>query len=134
MRGIIQKSPGQKSWALTGSEILISQCSWQERVICLILHIFPAMGIFLTYLINDPGFASAAVRASFAKGDGDVRAPALAVSEHRTPGMGSDSPAFQRAITAWLTRELDRSTKDACADTSAQAFQTDPCQRAAHKA
>lgn len=52
MRGIIQKSPSQKSWALTGSETLISQCSWQERVICLILHIFPAMGIFLTYLIK----------------------------------------------------------------------------------
>lgn len=43
--------------------------------------------------------------------------------EHRPVQEKEESEAFlQRAVTAWLTKELNHSTNDACTEASVQAL------------
>ena len=56
----------------------------------------------------------------------------LLLIEHRlTIEKMVNEPYIQQIVTAWLKKELNHPTKDACAILSAQAFKINSCQTAA---
>lgn len=63
-----------------------------------------------------------------------MRKSALILIEQRALLSEKNIADTQQAITTWLTTQLNTlPTKDACTVLSAQAFQINSCQTAAHK-
>ena len=61
--------------------------------------------------------------------------PVFIVLEKGEPGGETfDCTILQKAVTTWLTNQLNTPTNDACAEVSAQAFEINSCVMTAYKA